>query len=564
MAVITNIYLVAELQVLGRHLLGRQSLGGMSRQRLQFLDDVLLAGLGELANEGTRALVTHRGGGIAKRTQHAGTRRDDARPRAQQPRQRVGVQRTGATESNECVVARVVALLHRHQAQRANHVFVDDVVDAEGRVLDAHAQLVGHLLHRFLRQVALQFHVAAQLLHGGHVTENHVGVRHGGLSAALAVGRWARVCTGRLRTDAQSAGEVGHVRNGTAARTDGADVDGRGANRDVTDRRLATQARFAVHDERHVGGGTTHVDGQQVREARLHRHPQRTAHTTGRAGHEQIDGVVGRRLRGSQAAIRTQDVEVDVFGLAGELVAQVRHITLHARAHIRVRHRGNGALVFLHLRYHFRRQRDRDTRQHFGRDGADALLVCVVGEGVDERDGERLDALRAERDEVRAEFVFVQGIDNIALGAHALIRFDGERERRHGQRLVVDDPAAKAAGNEGARDLQHLAIALRGDETDTSASGRQHGVGGDRGAMHDIPDVRGLDAGKAAHPFNAMQHADGLVGGCTRHLRFPSLAGFFVDEEQVGESTTDVNTQTITHAYTYGWVVKEGTGMERE
>ena len=188
----------------------------------------------------------------------------------------------------------------------------------------------------------------------------------------------------------------------------------------------------------------------------------------------------------------------------------------------------------------------------------------VVGERVDERNGERLDALRAERGKVRAEFVFVQDVYNIALGAHALIRFDGERERRHGQRLVVDDPAAEAARHEGASDLQHLTVALRGDQTDASAGGSQHGIGGDRGAVHDISDIRGLDAGEAAHPFNAMQHANGLVGRCAGHLCFPSLAGFLVDEEQVGESTTDVNTQTITHAYTYGWVVKEGTGMGRE
>ena len=292
--------------------------------------------------------------------------------------------------------------------------------------------------------------------------------------------------------------------------------------------------------------------------------PQGTAHATGRAGHEQVDRVVGRRLRGSQATIRTQDVEVDVLGLAGELVAQVGDIPLHARAHIRVRHGGDRTLVFLHLRHDFRRQRHRNAGQHVRSDSADALLVSVVREGVDERDGERLDTLGAERQEIRAEFVFVQDIHNIALGTNALIRFDGERERRHGQRLVVNDPAAKAARHEGPGNLQHLTVALRGDETDASAGGGQHGIGGDRGPVHNIADVRGLNAGEAANPFNAMQHADGLVSRCTRHLRFPSLAGFLVDEEQVGESTTDVNTQTITHAYTYGWVVKEGTGMEGE
>ena len=68
------------------------------------------------------------------------------RPGTQQTRERIGVQRTGAAERDQRVVARIVTLLDRHEPQRADHVLVDDVVDAERGVLDALAERLADLL----------------------------------------------------------------------------------------------------------------------------------------------------------------------------------------------------------------------------------------------------------------------------------------------------------------------------------------------------------------------------------------------------------------------------------
>ena len=68
-------------------------------------------------------------------------------------RERVGMQRTGAAEGDQREVARIVALLDRHEPQRAEHVLVDDVDDALGRVFDeTDAERVGDLLHRLVRR----------------------------------------------------------------------------------------------------------------------------------------------------------------------------------------------------------------------------------------------------------------------------------------------------------------------------------------------------------------------------------------------------------------------------
>ena len=47
--------------------------------------------------------------------------------------------------------------------------------------------------------------------------------------------------------------------------------------------------RLAVLDQRDVGRGAAHVEGQQVREARLLGDPERAGDAAGRPGHQQVD-----------------------------------------------------------------------------------------------------------------------------------------------------------------------------------------------------------------------------------------------------------------------------------
>ena len=60
-----------------------------------------------------------------------------------------------------------------------------------------------------LREFAPQHHLAAQLRPVGEVAEEQVGVGHGGLLAALAVGGGARFGAGGVGADAQGAAGVG-------------------------------------------------------------------------------------------------------------------------------------------------------------------------------------------------------------------------------------------------------------------------------------------------------------------------------------------------------------------
>ena len=358
------------------------------------LRDLGGVGFRELADEGARGFVAQRRRRIAERAEHARTRRNDRRPGAEQARQRIRMQRPRAAESDQRVVARIVALLDGDEPQRPDHVLVDDVVDALGGVLDRFAERLRDLADRFRGELAVELEIAAEPLHRGQVAEHDIRVGDGRLRAAAAVCCRSRIRAGGLRADAQRFRQLRHVRDGAAARADRADVDGRGAHRDVADRRFAPQPRHAIHDQCDVGRGAADVHRQEIRKSRLQRDPQRAGDAARGPGHQQVDRVFLGRGRGGEAAVRTQDVQLHASGPRCELLLQVVHVALHDRPHVGVGDRRDGALVLLHLRHDLGGQRHRNARQHRRGDLADAPLVRVVREGIDQRDGQRLDLRR--------------------------------------------------------------------------------------------------------------------------------------------------------------------------
>lgn len=72
------------------------------------------------------------------------------------------MERPGTAEAHHREVARVVALLHRDHAQRAEHVLVDDVDDAARRFHQADAERVGNGLDGRLGAFAVELEGAAE------------------------------------------------------------------------------------------------------------------------------------------------------------------------------------------------------------------------------------------------------------------------------------------------------------------------------------------------------------------------------------------------------------------
>jgi hypothetical protein len=163
------------------------------------------------------------------------------------------------------------------------------------------------------------------------------------------------------------------------------------------------------------------------------------------------------------------------------------------------------------------------------------LLVRVVGIGVDQRDGHGLDALAAQASQACTQRRLVKRADDRAARVHAFVGLDRQFQRRQQRPLVVDHPAAQAPRHEGTRHLQHLPVALGGDEADARALAFQYGVRRDRRAVHHMGDALRVDGVALAQAGNAVEHADGRIGWRGRHLARIGFARRLIDREQVGE-----------------------------
>ena len=256
---------------------------------------------------------------------------------------------------------------------------------------DVEPHRVGDRLHRRARRVHVELHLAAEEPRR-QMADDDVRVGHGRVGAALAVRGGAGLGAGGLRADAERLRQLGHVRDRAAARADRVHVDGRDAEPEVRDRRLAPDRRLAAERERDVGGRAAHVERQHVLEPRLPRDVERAGDAAGRAGEHAVDRIPRRLARRHQTGVGAEDV--DLRGRADRLQVsrELPDVVGDPRPHVRVHAGRQRALVLAELGQHVRRDGDREARVEPLDDRSDLLLVPRRDVRVDERDRQRLDA----------------------------------------------------------------------------------------------------------------------------------------------------------------------------
>ncbi len=151
--------------------------------------------------------------------------------------------------------------------------------------------------------------------------------------------------------------------------------------------------------------------------------------------------------------------------------------------------------------------------QPASRDLGDPSLVRRVGEGVDERDGQGLDTPAGKVSERRPQSLLVERPDHLAPGIDPLPGLHRELERGQRLRLGPHDPAGKPTGNERARHLEYLPESVGDHQADLGALALDDGVGRHGGAVQHVADAGWLHAGDLGHLRDAVQHADGRIGG---------------------------------------------------
>ena len=167
--------------------------------------------------------------------------------------------------------------------------------------------------------------------------------------------------------------------------------------------------------------------------------------------------------------------------------------------------------------------------------------------GIDQRHGNCLDRAALQGLQRFARTRFIQFAHDLAARTDSLAHFDRVLERRERLRLGPDYPSRKTARHVGARHLKNLAVALGRDQPDARALSLQHGIGGYRGAVHQLSESGRLDSRDRAHAFDSVQNGRCLVGRGRRHFGAKGCACIFVDQQQVGESSTHVDAESVRH-----------------
>ena len=187
--------------------------------------------------------------------------------------------RAGAAEGHQAELPRVVAALHRDDAERLAHVGVDHLDDARGGLRDAEAERRRDVLgDRALGGGAAYRQAAVEQRGAVEVAEHDVRVRHGRAGAAAAVGGGAGRGAGAVRPDLERAAGV-DPGDAAAAGADLREVDHRHADRvagagdpalgvaGAADLVLRRHRDLAADDHAGLGRGAAHVEGQHVGQA---------------------------------------------------------------------------------------------------------------------------------------------------------------------------------------------------------------------------------------------------------------------------------------------------------
>ena len=447
-------------------------------------------------------------------------------------------------------VARIVARIGRHAADRVRHVRVDDPEDpVRGRHQvepERHAHLrEDRLAYTGLRQLEL---TAAQRL-GVDVAEHEVRVGDGRARAAAAVADRTGVGLRALRADAQHARL--HRRDRAAARADRVHLDHRQSDEVAVlpVPEAADRGRAAAHEARLVARAA-HVDRDEVRNTRARRDRARADHAAGRPGSERGNRALGELFRGHDPAVALHDQQIAAVAPIAQRALEPVEIAGELRTHVGIHERRRRALELRRGRHHLVGERDARLRVFLGDDLAHALLVGGIQEREQEAHRDRLDALAAQPAHRLAHRVLVERRHHRAAEIEPLGNAEAvapARDRRRRRERRIPDVLLEAAA-----DVDLVAVALRGEQAGLRAVHLDHRVVGGGGAVHDEIGAREersrVEAVAAREQLDSVHDAAALVVERSRHLeQLDSAVG--QREDEVGERATDVDADPEAHLY---------------
>ena len=323
----------------GEHALAFRHLRGQDRARLVDVHaaDVLVDRPHEVVADVSHEAAERGGDPGPRRHQHLGDH--------QLPRERDGVERSGAAEREQDEVARIIAALQRHETDRARHFVVGHADDGGGDLVGAEAEVRADLLVEDVpHTIELRRARDAEQPVRVQTAEQEIGVGRGRLVATAAVADRPRLGAGALRSHLQDAGGV-HARDGAAAGADRVDIDHRHADgQPVAHLLVGGHGRHAVADHADIEAGAAHVARDDVAIARGERGVGGGLDPGRRPRHERVDGVASGDVDRHGPAIALHDQQLAPAALAPQLTRERSQVPVDHRLHVAVDRRRGAAL----------------------------------------------------------------------------------------------------------------------------------------------------------------------------------------------------------------------------
>ena len=245
-----------------------------------------------------------------------------------------------------------------------------------------------------------------------------------------------------------------------------------------------------------------------------------------------------RLVDGVHAGVRLQNVELPREAGLAHTVGEAREVPLGNRLHVGREHSGARALVLAPLAGDRVRGDDGDLRPQLADALEHRLLMARVGVGVEQADGDRLDALGLEVLDDRRNAAQVERRALAAVVREPARHLAPQVARHERRRLHVVE--VEVVGAIAARDLERVAEALSGDQRRLHALALGDRVDDERGAVREEADVSARDAALRDHVEDAALEVGRRRSGLRGQDLLPAGLGVGRERHEVGERPTDV------------------------
>ena len=238
---------------------------------------------------------------------------------------------------------------------------------------------------------------------------------------------------------------------------------------------------------------------------------------------------------GAAVGAHDGDLAAEIFA-AGEGF-DASQIIAHARPHIGVQRRRRGALIFAKFAQNFVARGDEGVWAEPPQRLAGHDLMRRVGVGMQEADGDGLDAEAVEMMRQPFERRHVEGDEHLARGVHPLVRLEGEVARH--QRARAMEIEVEGVRPVAAAERVDVAKALRGDERGGGPAAFQHGVDRNGRAVQQFVHRRHIAAGEAQRGGGP----DGRIGRDGQRLGGDD--GAVLEADEVREGAADIDADDV-------------------